>query len=459
MFYAIWGIDMPQRENPVHCTAEDIARAQRRAEEIRNLIAEGDPDRARKNLLNLADDYRESIDIDTINDVTTKSGDFIEARRAMVGGWGEKSEFEKIKRNMLTLAQSIVQSLEQNSLAKPAAENSAETSATMQTSTTTQHDMVPPAPKHIATRAATILSVRGMSKNYSSTEFSLSNISFDLKVGEITAVVGRNGSGKSTLLNIVLGLVRPDKGEIVFPLHGDRRPAHGFVQQRPPAWRGQLRENLEFMASANGIKGASNRRRVNFLLNRFDLVGREYYQWKELSGGYQLRYELAKALAHRPQLLVLDEPLAHLDLLSQEQLLWDLKAMANSREPACILLTSQHLFEMEAIADQLVVLQEGETVFVGATEEVNPARQYNRFELGSSAGATKLKADVGSEAIFSTDANGILQVDTDKKMGADALLAKLDLQELRYFRDISTSTKSLMIDRIRRARTTADSGS
>ena len=165
----------------------------------------------------------------------------------------------------------------------------------------------------------------------------------------------------------------------------EKRANFGFVAQRPPRWRGKVRETLEFIAAAYGMRGDACSERVTWLLNRFDLVGYENRSWAELSGGYQLRFELARAIVHRPFLLILDEPLANLDVISQQELLYDLRLMANSAHHTSILITSQHLFEMEAIADQLLLIHEGRTTFLGDTKLLSERRKFNNFELTTDA--------------------------------------------------------------------------
>ncbi len=91
-------------------------------------------------------------------------------------------------------------------------------------------------------------------------------------------------------------------------------------------------------------------------LARYGLQEYQNAQWDEISGGYKIRFELARALVAQPKLLLLDEPLAYLDVITRQRFLIDLRAIASSLEnPIPIVVTSQHLYEIEAIADQLVI--------------------------------------------------------------------------------------------------------
>ncbi|MGH6710742.1 MAG: ATP-binding cassette domain-containing protein, partial [Bradyrhizobium sp.] len=268
------------------------------------------------------------------------------------------------------------------------------------------------------------------------------------------ALVGRNGSGKSTLLRIVLSELASDTGRIEYPLLEQmgrlrRIKEHiGYVAQRSARWRGRVRENLEFYAAAYGIRGNANIERVTWLLNRFGLVEYEEHTWAQLSGGYQLRFDLARAMLHRPSLLILDEPLANLDVVSQQEFLDDLNIIANSRgSEAAILVTSQHLFEMEAIADQLILLREGQKSFQGDIDALGDARQFNSFEIETEASEQYLRAalqelNIKSVRRFTT------HYQLDFPLGVEQAAIMRALSELpvvtSYVRNISRSTRPLM---------------
>ncbi len=460
-------------------SAVDRGEIRHRVEEIGNFVSAGDPERARKILLDLVRDYRTLLPAQTYSAVMTKSGEIAEANREVEAGFGDRELLGRLRYQMVSMAERILDAIDEKSAAaplrdavaiatgKPAGDppsgliisfpermpdrpvEDVEPPPGQPAQAVEPPPEAPEARQDKRSRAPPILVVEGISKSYGAKDFSLKEVSFSLRVGEITAVVGRNGSGKSTLMSIVLGMLDPDSGRLNYPLHrGDpSQLSYGYVQQRPPAWRGPLRENLEFIAAAHGIRGRRNVDRIDWLLDRFDLAGKENRYWRELSGGYQLRYELAKALVHEPQLVVLDEPLAHLDLLSQEDLLWDLKTLATSKQSSAVLITSQHLFEMEQIADQLVVLQEGQATFIGETKDVNRERSYSRFEVATGVGRPRLAALLGDMAVRIVETNGIFQIDTAVTIGSTRLLAVLEPIGITYFRDISTSTKSMMIDR------------
>src|SRR4030095_7378138 len=103
-----------------------------------------------------------------------------------------------------------------------------------------------------------------------------------------------------------------------------------FIPQRIPRWYGQLRDNLHFSASITGLTGEQNMLMVDFMLERFNLSSFSHLNWNQISSGYRTRFEIARILLQRPRLLILDEPLANLDINAQQTILTDLKYMAKS---------------------------------------------------------------------------------------------------------------------------------
>lgn len=222
----------------------------------------------------------------------------------------------------------------------------------------------------------------------------LRGISLDLRPGTITGVVGPNGSGKTTLLRIFAGQLAPSRGEIAYPQLDSGPtgrspnwqrivPQIGYVAQRPAKWYGRLADNLHRWAALHDVLGEENEVEVEFYLHRLGLAHFRDACWDELSGGYRTRFELARVMVARPRLLILDEPLAPLDINSQETFLKDLRDIADMdgfRIP--ILLSSQHILELEAIADSILCLDpQGRPQFNGPARALAGVSDDWTFEL------------------------------------------------------------------------------
>lgn len=297
---------------------------------------------------------------------------------------------------------------------------------------------------------------RGVTKTYPGSGFTLGTLDLTLKLGEITGVVGQNAHGKTTLLRIVAGELRQDEGTLEYPALGEGgshidwvrvKSRLAYVPQELSAWRGSLRDTLHFEAAIRGIRGAENEREVKFVIERLALGAHLDKRWNELSGGYKLRFALARALVWKPQVLVMDEPLANLDVKAKNVLLQDVHELASSyRYPIAVLMSSHELHALESVCDQMVFLREGTVVYVGPVDAVAADQTGHQFELGTPLSAAELRqrledtgvTDVREEAMtfILTTAQGM-----DRRQLLETLLARgVDVE---YFRDNSRSVRRL----------------
>jgi ABC-2 type transport system ATP-binding protein len=284
--------------------------------------------------------------------------------------------------------------------------------------------------------------------------FKLHPISFELKLGEITGVVGENGNGKTTLLRIVSGQLSVDAGNIEFPALGNfsnnwysAKNKFAFIPQRIPKWHGTLLENLLFFATMHGITGEQNLKQIDYILFRLGLDKFRDLTWSQISSGYRMRFELAKMLLWRPHLLILDEPLANLDINAQQLFLQDLKFFAQSQSnPIAIILSSQQLHEIERIADNIIFIRQGKTIYNGKQINFGIDRAVNNYEVAGNFTLQQLQncltetngykiEDAGTAFIISCgiDVKWFDVLSTIQKSGLD----------LNYYRDISQSTRQL----------------
>lgn len=205
---------------------------------------------------------------------------------------------------------------------------------------------------------------------------------FDMQVGrgEIYGLLGPNGCGKSTTINLICGRLQADAGDIT--VGGRSTPVAGVawlgvVSQDAALYPGlSCRQNLDFFASVYGLDRASRRVRVAEVLAEFDLQQHANQPAGELSGGWRRRLHFAIAVVHQPQLLILDEPTASVDVAARHAL-WQIIRRQRAAG-ATVLLTTHHLDEAEQLCDRIGVLHLGQLLIEGspaAIRAVVPAEQ------------------------------------------------------------------------------------
>ena len=214
-------------------------------------------------------------------------------------------------------------------------------------------------------RAEVILQISGVSKEYKSADGSplkvLDNISFDLRKGEIVALLGKSGAGKSTLLRCIAGLIMPTSGQVLYrgkPVTG-ANPGVAMVFQTFALlpWLTVLK-NVEVGLQAKGMAPADCKDRSTKEIDRIGLDGFESAYPKELSGGMQQRVGFARALVVEPDALLMDEPFSALDVLTGENLRTELlRLWATPDFPThAMLIVTHNIEEAVTLADRIFVL-------------------------------------------------------------------------------------------------------
>jgi ABC-2 type transport system ATP-binding protein len=291
-------------------------------------------------------------------------------------------------------------------------------------------------------------------------DFRLFVESLELKFGEITSLVGENGNGKTTLLRIASGQLKETSGEIRYPaLLGSKssnrldynriKQQIAYIPQELPRWSGLLIDNLHFSAAAHGIKGEANEFEVDFILNRLGLEKYRNATWSEISGGFRMRFALAKVLLWNPKIIVLDEPLANLDVNTQMIFLEDLRDIADSLENRkTILLSSQHLHEVESITDNIIFVKDGSAIYNGRLTDFGEDRKENGFEIIcdlSRKELLKLLREHISEVTIDVVIYNHYIINTPRSVTSRYILNILSSKDtgVSLFRDISKSTRRL----------------
>ena len=212
-----------------------------------------------------------------------------------------------------------------------------------------------------------LLSLRGITKQYgqgASARMALKGVSLDIYKGEILSLLGVNGAGKTTLSSIIVTLIPATSGAILYQdksIYDDviaYRRMIGFCPQKPNVNAElTIEQNLLFAGRFYGLSAEATKDRVAELMKRFELETYAKNKIDTLSGGYKQRFLIARALVHRPQIVVFDEPTVALDPHVRHEVWALLKELKN--EGVTVILTTHYLDEAEALSDRVCILDEG----------------------------------------------------------------------------------------------------
>ena len=225
-----------------------------------------------------------------------------------------------------------------------------------------------------------VLSVRNFRKKYGSVT-AVDDLNFEVRRGEIYGLLGPNGAGKTSTLETLEGLRKPDGGSLnILGVDPTRQPQKlrnliGVQLQSsglPPMMT--VEEAMQFFCAYHGVPARMD------LIDRLGLIAKRRVQFSQLSTGLQRRLTLALAMAHRPQVLFLDEPTAGLDVPSRielHELMAEIRAGGTT-----ILLVEQRLAESLEISDRAYVLQTGQMVLSGPSSTIRDDPDIRRVYLG-----------------------------------------------------------------------------
>jgi ABC-2 type transport system ATP-binding protein len=306
-----------------------------------------------------------------------------------------------------------------------------------------------------------LLSVNNLGKRYTQGSFSLTDVSLELNAGGIIGLVGENGNGKTTLLRLIATELKPDSGTISYPFIKDAEDDYDlrtrlvYIEQRIPRWWGSLMDNLQFTLAHYGLRGNDNLLWAEMMIARLGLRPFRQLTWARLSSGYRTRFELAKTLLRQPKILLLDEPLANLDILSQQTILQDLRYMARSTvSPFGMLLSSQHIYEVEKVSDRIIFLKSGKPQYsapadAAAVEEAVAAGAPLIYEMEALCTRDTLAAAFSTLSLEGLSFNGgVFIVQFAGGTGEPQVLRALADAgiPLQYLRNISASSRRFFLN-------------
>ena len=293
-----------------------------------------------------------------------------------------------------------------------------------------------------------VITVTNISKTYKSGFMALKNVNLQIREGEIFALLGPNGAGKTTLISIICGIVNASEGSVSvagYDIVRDYRMTRSMIGLVPQELTTEMFESVWATVSfSRGLFGKpANPAHITKVLKDLSLLDRKDSKIRTLSGGMKRRVLIAKALAHEPRILFLDEPTAGVDVELRKDMWAVVRALRDSG--VTIILTTHYIDEAEELADRIGVINRGELILVEEKRQlmhqlgkkqltlelhtkldvVPPELGGYRLELGNS----------GSELVYTYDTQA-------ERTGITSLLKDLSDAGIR-FRDLNTKESSL----------------
>ncbi|MDM5331398.1 ABC transporter ATP-binding protein [Neobacillus sp. CF12] len=226
-----------------------------------------------------------------------------------------------------------------------------------------------------------LIQIKELKKNFQGNEV-IKGLNFKLEKGKCIALLGPNGAGKTTTLRMLSGLMKPSEGSITFSdakKDGDIRHLIGYLPQFPVFY--EWMSGLEFLQYVGKLAGLTSKEAKERSLELLELVGINDAKNRRVgkySGGMKQRLGIAQAIIHRPQLLLLDEPVSALDPFGRREVLELLEGL---KKETTILFSTHILNDAEEVCDEILFLHNGEIVESGTMEELRERHQQAKIDF------------------------------------------------------------------------------
>jgi len=265
-----------------------------------------------------------------------------------------------------------------------------------------------------------VLNVDAVSRSFGDRQV-LKDVSFAVTAGRMTGCVGANGAGKTTTMRIILGVLAADSGRVTWrgaALDRPTRQRFGYMPEERGLYpKMSVTDQIVYLGQLHGMSRDDARRRTAELLERLSLAERADDHVEKLSLGNQQRVQVAAALVHDPEVLILDEPFSGLDPLAVETVLDVLRERAAAGAP--VLFSSHQLALVERLCDDLVIIADGMIRAAGS-----------RAELQASYAEPRYAIEVAADAGWLRDQPGVTLVDLDGPRAVLDLSTGADDQEV-----------------------------
>ncbi|MES2049347.1 MAG: ABC transporter ATP-binding protein [Pseudomonadota bacterium] len=263
-----------------------------------------------------------------------------------------------------------------------------------------------------------LLDVQGLSKSFGERKV-VDTVSFSLKAGQTLGLLGPNGAGKSTTVNMICGLLAPDQGQVLLGAqlmsagNNSAKQKIGLVPQDLALFENlSARENLKLFGALYGLSGTRLASRCDAVLELVNLLDRAKDKPATFSGGMKRRLNIAAALLHEPELLILDEPTVGVDPQSRNAIFDSLEILKDQGK--ALIYTSHYMEEVERLADHIVIIDHGKVI-----ADESPSALFQRLPAQAALNiecAAPLSAEILSSLAKQAGVTNVQTLDSGKQI-------------------------------------------
>ena len=260
------------------------------------------------------------------------------------------------------------------------------------------------------------------------------DLSFTLNPGEILGLLGKNGVGKTTTFRTIMGLLKPTKGEVLYNNHivsyADVNEIGYMIEERSLLTRTTVKDLVLYFGQLKEIETDEIIKRLDYWLNRFDIVEYKDKKIKELSKGNQQKIQFISAIINNPKLLILDEPFSGLDIINTEsfvEVIRDFKSKGSM-----IVFSSHQIDHVESFCEKVVILEKGKAILSGNVKDIK--REYQKQKISIIADKVDVKKLKGIKGVYDVIEN------------ADEIVVKIENESVKdsifdYVKTLQNVTK------------------
>lgn len=278
------------------------------------------------------------------------------------------------------------------------------------------------------------LEIEQLRKTYAGGFEALKGISLNVKKGDFYALLGPNGAGKSTTIGVISSLVNKTSGQVKvfgFDIDKDLELAKQNLGLVPQEFNFNQFETVEQIvlqqAGYYGVAKPLAKERAKKYLSKLDLWEKRNERARNLSGGMKRRLMIARALMHEPQLLILDEPTAGVDIELRRSM-WEFLKQINSEQGITIILTTHYLEEAEMLCRNIGIINKGELIENTTMKDLLGKLHVETFILDLEEGSPEPKLSGVNSQVFS---NGSLEIEIEKSQGLNDIFTQLTQQGVK----------------------------